>query len=530
MRARPGRLSTAGLAALILAGCGLAWPIAPGTSAGGGRPGAPGAAPGTTTPVAGLATTTATASPLAGPASPISHPPGLEPATCDPQAPRGARCSTLWVPLDYSNPNRGTIPTTVLVMPALDRAERIGSLLVNPGGPGESGVQFVEEAYSILEPLNQRFDIVGFDPRGTTGSAAVSCETTQGLDHDLGVDPDALGSPPREADLVATSLAFADACELHNGWLLPYVGTADAARDMDALRAGLGDAKLDYLGFSYGTALGAEYASLFPTRIRAMVLDGDLDPSISFAEESIQQGASFEASYQRFISQCAAKSSCPLGANPDAAVSSLLTSLAAQPVQLPDGRTVGRGLALTALAAAMYDPTSWSLFYTAFAQAVAGDVTALVAAADQLEGRGPNGYDHSMEANAAINCADHAVPESLSSYDQMASSIEAAQPRFGQSEVYSLLTCAYWPVRGAQPAPLHVTSAPHILLVGATHDPATPYAWSQSLEKQLSGSVLLTRDGYGHTSYLFSACVRSAVNAYLTGLTLPAAGTVCPTD
>jgi pimeloyl-ACP methyl ester carboxylesterase len=473
--------------------------------------------------------TAASPSPIATPAAPTTNPPGLVPTTCTTPVPARARCATLWVPLDYAHPALGTIPTAVVIVPALDPAQRLGSLLLNPGGPGESGVEFVADQYAEFSALNERFDLVGFDPRGTTGSDAVACESTQGLDHNIGIDPMASGNPSREADLVATSLAFADACRLHSGALLAHVSTADAARDMDALRAALGDAKLSYLGFSYGTYLGAVYASLFPTHIRAMVLDGDLDPSLDFLDLSVQQGASFEASYQEFVSRCAQLAACPLGATPDATITSLLTGLAARPLTAPDGRSVGRGLALTALVAAMYVPDDWGIFYAAFSQAAHGNVAPLESLADALTGRGPSGFDHSIEANAAINCADHAVPESLAAYDSRAAQVAAQEPHFGQEEVYSVLACAFWAVHGPPPAPLHVTTAPPILLVGATHDPATPYAWSQSLARQLKGAVLLTREGYGHTSYEFSACVRAAVDAYLEGLTLPAAGTVCPT-
>jgi pimeloyl-ACP methyl ester carboxylesterase len=431
------------------------------------------------------------------------------------------------VPLDYSNPSLGTIPTSVIVLPARDPGERIGSLLVNPGGPGESGVQFVERAYPLFATLNRRFDLVGFDPRGTTGPDAISCDGTDALDHDLGLDPLVVGDPTAEADLVSSTLAFDDACRLHSGWLLPYVGTANAARDLDALRAALGDAQLTYLGFSYGTALGATYASLFPTHIRAMVLDGDIDPALSFLQQSIQQGASFEASYAEFVSQCQGESRCPLGADPDQAITSLLADLAADPLQAADGRTVGRGTAIYALIAAMYDPGSWGGVYSALADAAEGNVAPLQSLVDGYTGRGPQGYDPSTAANVAINCADHSVPEDLADYDALAPSAQASEPHFGQDEIYSVLTCAYWPVHGPAAAPFAITTAPPLLLVGATHDPATPYAWSVALQQQIAGSVLLTRDGYGHTSYGFSTCVQSAVDAYLVSLALPPPGTVC---
>lgn len=469
-------------------------------------------------------------SPAASPGAvtgPSAHPPGLEAVACGEGAPAGARCDTLWVPLDYADPSRGTIATSVIVIPARDPAARIGSLLINPGGPGESGVGFVEAAYPLFATLNQRFDIVGFDPRGTTGPYAVACEGTDALDHEVGLDPRVAGSPAGEADLVTTTLAFDESCRLHSGWLLPYVGTANAARDMDALRAALGDARLTYLGFSYGTALGATYAALFPTHIRAMVLDGDLDPSLSFLAQSMQQGASFEASYAEFVSQCQAMTACPLGSDPGATITDLLERLTTRPIVEADGRTVGAGIVIGGLVAAMYDPSSWSAFYADLASAVDGFGQPLQEAVDTYAGRGPQGYSPSIDANVAINCADHAVPLELADYDTQALAVQASEPHFGQDEVYSALACAYWPVRGPAPAPLDVTAAPPILLVGATHDPATPYAWSVSLQKQIAGSVLLTRDGYGHTSYGFSTCIRNAVNAYLVNLTLPATGTTC---
>ena len=465
-------------------------------------------------------------SPGAG-SGPSSTPPGLVPAACTETPPPGAHCDTLWVPLDYADPSLGTIPTSVVVVPATDPAERIGSLLVNPGGPGESGVQFVDQAYPLFATLNQRFDIVGFDPRGTTGPDAVTCEGTDGLDHAVGLDPLVAGSATAEADMVASTLAFDSSCRLHSGWLLPYVGTVNAARDMDALRAALGDPQLTYLGFSYGTALGATYASLFPTHVRAMVLDGDIDPALSFMEESIQQGASFEASYDEFVSQCQAETDCPLGSDPGATITALLARLAASPVETADGRTVGRGMVVGGLVAAMYDPGSWGSFYAALAEAARGEVASLQSLVDSYTGRGPLGYDHSTPANVAVNCADHDVPDNLADYDALARSVQADEPHFGQDEVYSVLTCAYWPDHGPAPAALDVTGAPPILLVGATHDPATPYAWSVALQQQIAGSVLLTRDGYGHTSYGFSDCVQTAVNAYLVDRNVPDAGATC---
>ena len=188
---------------------------------------------------------------------------------------------------------------------------------------------------------------------------------------------------------------------------------------------------------------------------------------------------------------------------------------------------MGRGTVVGGLVAAMYDPGSWGSFYTALAEAAQGQVAPLQSLVDSYTGRGPLGYDHSTPANVAINCADHSVTDNLAGYDAMALSVQADEPHFGQDEVYGVLTCAYWPDHGTAPAALHVTGVAPVLLVGATHDPATPYAWSVALQQQIAGSVLLTRDGYGHTSYGFSVCVRTAVNAYLVDRDVPAAGTTC---
>ena len=207
-------------------------------------------------------------------------------------------------------------------------------------GP-ELGVQFVDQAYPLFATLNRRFDIVGFDPRGTTGPDAVTCEGTDGLDHDAGLDPLVAGSATAEADLVASTLAFDFVLPPSTAAWLPYVGTVNAARDMDALRAALRRPAAEHPGFWSGTALGATYASLFPTHVRAMVLDGDIDPALGFMEQSVQQGASFEASYDEFVSRCQAETGCPLGSDPGATITGSAGAARRQPGR--DGRRTDGG-------------------------------------------------------------------------------------------------------------------------------------------------------------------------------------------
>ncbi|HEY6377925.1 MAG TPA: alpha/beta hydrolase [Candidatus Dormibacteraeota bacterium] len=463
---------------------------------------------------------------IAPPATATPGPPALRLGLCLDTVPAGARCGTLAVPLDYADPSKGAIRIRVISVPAKDPTHRIGSLLVNPGGPGASGVRFVEEAISLFATLNQRFDIVGFDPRGTADPNPVSCEDTAALDHVVAVDP-IVDDPSEQQDLIATSERFAQACQQKSGALLPYVGTDNVARDMDALRAALGDNKLTYLGFSYGSAIGTQYSALYPTHIRALALDGDIDPSTDLLLQGAQQADGFQRNYQEFLARCAAQSSCPLGPDPNAAIITLLSNLDAHPVPVPDGRTVGRGVALLALAGSLYDPGAWSALYSVWARAVHGDVTGLLAVSDAYTGRQPGGYDHSLESGTAITCVDQATPTDIATLEARVAPLQTRDPLFGGAALYGLLPCAYWPVRGQPAAPVDITAAPPILLVGGTNDPATPYVWAQALHRQIRGSVLLTRDGFGHPSYDHSACIAAKVDAYLVDGILPAAGTVC---
>jgi pimeloyl-ACP methyl ester carboxylesterase len=453
--------------------------------------------------------------------------PSLTPTFCLGVVPDRARCGTVSVPLDYADPAKGTIRIRVLSVPARIPSRRIGSLLVNPGGPGASGVQFVAGAFDrLFATLNQRFDIVGFDPRGTGDSNPVKCTGTSQLDHIVALDP-IIDDPLERQDLITTSQQLARACQQNSKALLPHVGTENVARDMEALRVALGDDKLNYLGFSYGSAIGTRYAVMYPTQIRAMALDGVIDPATNALDQGAQQADAFQRNYEEFLARCAALSQCPLGADPNAVITKLISDLDAHPVVMSDGRSVGRGSAIEAIADSMYDPDLWIPLYGLWARAVRGDVSGLMALVDAYTGRTSRGYDHLLEANTAINCVDQYAPADIATLDARVAQLQARDPLFAGAALYGDLPCDQWPVRGPAAAPVDVSGAPPILLVGGTNDPATPYAWAQALHGQIHGSVLLTRDGFGHTSYGHSTCIASKMNAYLLDGTVPADGTTC---
>lgn len=445
----------------------------------------------------------------------------------------GFSCSTLHVPLDYARPAGRSIDVAVVRLPAQGPGRRIGSLVINPGGPGGSGVDYARYArYLFPAKVRARFDVVGFDPRGVARSTPVRCLTDRELDAFLGA-PAVPRTTAETAALVAASKHFAAACAAKNGELLAHVGTLDTARDMDVLRAALADPKLTYLGKSYGTYLGAKYAELFPGRVRALALDGALDPALGGDRLNAGQSNGFEANLRDFLTACVRDGGCPLGASPAAAeagLNSLLATIERSPLPGSGTRRLGPGPALFGLAAGLYSPENgWPRLESALAAARKGDGAKLLALADGLADRGPDGhYSNQLEANTAVNCIDRPWP-ALPAVAAQAGTDARTAPHFGAGLAYSSLTCSYWPVRPVeQPHPVRAAGAPPILVVGTTGDPATPYAWSQGLARGLMSGVLLTFEGDGHTAYgKGSTCVDDAVNSYLIELRTPSPGTVC---
>ena len=441
----------------------------------------------------------------------------------------GLECATLPVPLDYAHPGGRQVGL------ALERHRatgpgRIGSLLLNPGGPGETGVGSMSLFMSILSPaIQSHFDLLAFDPRGVGQSDGVECLNGPQLDHYYDVDP-VPRTQAQEQAIIDLDRQFVAGCQAHSGDLLPFVGTVNAARDMDLIRQAVGDAKLTYLGFSYGSLLGTVYAGLFPTHIRALTVDGALDPALDPVVATDQQSAALDHALTDFFTYCTSTPSCAWkpGANPRAAFDSLMTSIRNHPLSV-GARTVGAGEAFVGVVAPLYSRDSWPDLAIALQRAFEGDGSVLLQFFDVYSQRRPDGtYPVIASANTAVNCADQAWPTDLSVYAGLASAAAAQAPEFGVANLYSGVLCSVWPFRTTQkPGPITAAGSPPIVVVGSTHDPITPYSWAQALAHELQHGVLLTRVGEGHAAYQFSACIRGYVDAYLINLTVPPAATTC---
>ncbi|MET8325134.1 alpha/beta hydrolase [Streptomyces sp. NPDC005181] len=448
----------------------------------------------------------------------------------------GFQCATMKAPLDYAKPGAGDIKLAVSRKKATGPGKRIGSLLVNPGGPGGSAIGYLQSYAGVgyPAPVRARYDMVAIDPRGVARSEPVECLTGPQMDAYTQVDqtPD---DAAEVAELSDSFQQFADGCKQRSGKILPHVSTIETARDMDILRSLLGDEKLTYVGASYGTFLGATYAELFPARTGRLVLDGAMDPSLPSIEMNRDQTAGFETAFQSFAADCVKKSDCPLGttSTADAAtrLEQLFAGLDAKPLPTGETRKLGESLATIGVIAAMYDESTWPQLREAIAGARAGDGSGLLALADSYYERQPNGmYANLMPANAAVNCLD--APPAFtgpSAVRQALPSFEKASPVFGKPLAWASLNCADWPV-GASGTPhrIEAKGASPIVVVGTTRDPATPYKWAQSLAGQLSSGRLLTYEGDGHTAYgRGSNCIDTAINTYLLDGTPPAEGKRC---
>ncbi|MBQ1121288.1 alpha/beta hydrolase [Streptomyces sp. B15] len=454
-------------------------------------------------------------------------------------------CATLRVPLDYDKPGDDLKDAAETVGLAVTRTKPQdgkgkpagGSLHVNPGGPGGSAIEYVQQSAALAYPpqVREHYSLVGMDPRGVGRSEPVACLSDKQMDAYTRVDqtPD----DAKETDaLTAAYGRFAEGCEKRTGKLLGHVSTTEAARDMDVLRAALGDKKLNYVGASYGTYLGATYAGLFPQRSGRLVLDGAMDPSLSARRVNREQTAGFETAFKAFARDCVAMSDCPLGTDgvkeAGKNLSALLARVDRKPLKTDDpSRTLTESLATTGVIRAMYDEGSWPGLREALTAAKKGDGAPLLALSDDYYERGPDGsYSNIMYANPAVNCID--LPPAFSGAAEARKSVpsfEKASPVFGRGFAWAALNCAEWPVDPTgEPHRIAAKGADPIVVVGTTRDPATPYRWAQGLAGQLTPARLLTYKGDGHTAYLRgSDCVDSAVNAYLVHGKAPKDGTTC---
>ncbi|HEU5084942.1 MAG TPA: alpha/beta hydrolase [Acidimicrobiales bacterium] len=425
-----------------------------------------------------------------------------------------AECATVAVPLDHEDPSGPSVDLAVLRLPA--RGDRIGPLFVNFGGPGSGTIDLLP-TFPFPEEVRERFDIVAIDPRGVGGSVPLDC----------GVDPTELYAvdPTVEDDadveaLVGISRRYADDCEQARGDLLPHVGTRDVARDMDLVRAGMGDEQLSFVGYSYGTSIGQAYADLFPRRVRSLILDGVVDPAPSGLEVATQQARGFEAALDRWAAGCGNRDSCSLG-DPVAAVDQLLAAAEAG-VPSSGGRDLGPGEAAIGLAMALYNPAYWPTLDGAVAGALAGDGTGIVALADQ--------YTRLVDFSTyfAVSCLDSDWPERTAEHLAAAEAAGAASPRFGEAIVNDYLRCAVWPAEEDPLGAITAPGTPPVLVVSTTGDPATPYESGVAVADRLAGGVLLTHEGDGHTIvFQGSQCVDRVAIDYLVDGTVPGEGTTC---
>ena len=480
-------------------------------------------------PTSASTTTTAAPEPSTTAAAPSAPPPpsALAWTRCG-----QLECATLSVPLDHRQPDGRQIGIALNRRRASDPSRRIGSLLVNPGGPGASGVDLLPSILGRLSAgTKARFDVVGFDPRGTGRSSPVRCLPSAQLAAYFAIDPTPDDAAEKTA-LVQAVERFVAGCRQRSGDLLSHVGTADAVRDMDRIRAAVGDEKLTFLGFSYGTSLGATYAEMFPDRVRALVLDGAIDPSLDTPSLNRAQGEGFERAFSAFAADCQARGrACPWrppGGPTKEAFVALAARIDARPAQA-GSRRVGPSEFFLGSAAFLYSRQTWPALARGLAQAETGVGTLILAGFDSLVNRNPDGsFANDQEANAAINCLDNPAPKDVAAYEREAADAARTTPAFGPAVAWSGLVCGLWPVPPSGRAErLRAAGTPPILVIGTTNDPATPYEWAEALAGQLPQGRLLRFEGEGHTAYGENACTTRIADAYLVDLTIPAGQLRC---
>lgn len=448
----------------------------------------------------------------------------------------GLQCSWLTVPLDYAQPDGTTIRLRISRVAATgDPATRLGSLVVNPGGPGASGLEFASYVASQSPAVARRYDVVGFDTRGVGQSAPITCMTGAQTTRWLRADP----TPDTRAEqtgYLALAAQIPAGCLSMSPEIARHVGSEETVRDLDVLRQALGDERLNWLGYSYGTFLGTHYAEEFPERVGRFVLDGALDPSLDGMQTSEGQSTGFQTAITRFARDCAPRASCPWRGSTARVlrgINQLLDRLDAHPMRAARGRPLVQAEALSAVFYAMYSPLIWPSLRVALTYAADGDGRGLQTLSDySAERTGPNRYATNMaSAFPAIACWDTTAAPGRAGLAAAGRqwSASAAVPEMATAMSWGNAPCTSWYGHSSTaPAPASSTTTAPILVIGTTYDPATPYRWAQALSRQLTTATLLTYRGDGHTAYGGnSPCIDAAVNAYLLTGTPPAAGTVC---
>jgi pimeloyl-ACP methyl ester carboxylesterase len=446
------------------------------------------------------------------------------------------QCATLKVPIDYTNASLGQFDIAVVRYRDPNQRERIGSLVINPGGPGVSGVDYALNAQYIVNPeVLERYDIVGFDPRGIGSSTPISCLNDAEQDAILVSDP----KPDNEAEYrqaIKDTQEFVDKCIARTP-NIAHFSTNEAAQDMELLRQGLGDEKLNYLGFSYGSYLGTLYAQSFPQYVGRFVLDGAIDPNVAIEDQTRIQAVAFDQAIKNFIKDCTQQKDCPL---PKSVTPAFFTDLFNKVAQTPltvGNRKITEGQVVTGTASALYDDVSgWPSLRTAITQALVGDGTTFAELSDTYSGRNEDGTykNNENDANVVIECLDWHQRQSNDQIKAKAASYSRSAPVFGPYVAYGGITCNLLNQSiGRNQITTHNLKkikniATPVLVIGTTQDPATPYAWAKALSTYITGSHLITLKGEGHTGYgRGSMCTDNAVDSYLLTGETPVKNLIC---
>jgi pimeloyl-ACP methyl ester carboxylesterase len=444
-------------------------------------------------------------------------------------------CGRTDVPISYAEPRGATMPLFLLRAKLAGQTDRIGSLVLNPGGPGASGADAaVGLALQLPEDVLRRFDLVGFDPRGVGLSTPVECVSPELKNEMIASEPRPTSTQQLD-DVFALQRKVDSACTGKYGNALSAFNTVDTARDLDRIRQSLGDQKLTYLGYSYGTTLGSVYAHLFPTHIRALVLDGAVDPDADPKADAEASAAGLEKGFDAFAANCTGLASgCPIGSDPRQFLQDLLTQAAHNPIpsaKSGETRKATPGVIMVGVLSALYDSGSWPQLAQALAAAQKGDSQGLFTLADNYAGRLDDGsYSNLLDANLAIDCADTATSQQVSESDirRLAGEWNQKYPLFGAGSAAGLYTCIPWKVDRTALPKRDAPGSPPLVVVGNSGDPVTPLPGAVDMSRDLTTGVLVTWQGQGHTSYPKTPCVTTAVDSYLIDLKAPVDGLTCP--
>ncbi len=446
-----------------------------------------------------------------------------------------ADCTTFEVPLDYQDPQGDRVTLSMTKVRA--RGESIGSLFVNPGGPGGSAFEYAKAAdYIVTDQIRESFDVVGVDPRGVGQSDTIRCLTDQQIDVLISAD----GSPDTELEesrLILDAGFIGRACESSGDPLIAHMSTVEVAKDMDIARALVGDPVMNLLGKSYGTAIGTTYIELFPDRVGRIVLDGVLPTYLTQLEITRTQAEEFEVLLRYFVSDCLQQSDCPLTGSVDQGVQQIrafLLDLDSEPLVGENQRELTESLATYAILSYLYFPQYDfpDLRAALNAAMTQGDPNELLTLLDQRISRAPDGRytDNSTDAFYAVSCLDFPVTQSIDQVREFANQLSQSAPTFGESLGWGVLSCKDWPYAAQQAIKISPSTSAPVMLLATENDPATPAKWAQEVATKLGNAELvLWEGGYNHTAYFEgSDCVTDRVDAYLLeGTIAPGTTTTC---